>query len=391
MVSTPLNAQHSLQGLVYDEYDHPLPAVRILLSPDSLYTLSDSAGRFVFPGLRPGRYALSASMAGYQPDSMEVQLPLRRPRALHFHLEPMTLAAVQITEAHAKQEATLSTSHLGAEALARDLRGTFVNSLGQLPGLDAINIGVGIAKPVIRGLSANRVVVNDLGVKQEGQQWGMDHGLELDPFGVERVEIVKGPASLQYGSDALGGAINLMPAPPPPAHHLLGEVQGLYKSNNQHVAGSAMLAVNGNDRWLQARYSAQDFGDYRVPADSFVYQTFVLPIYDGYLKNTSGREQSLHLGVGQRRAWGLSRLTFRQYRLEAGIFPGAIGAPRAYALTRDGNRRDRDLPYQAVRHTKVIYNQLVFLGRQYLNLNLGYQRNQRQEHGYPEYHFQPYI
>ena len=384
-------AQHSLRGVVYDEYDHPLESATVHLEPGPYYQLSQAGGGFAFYDLAPGTYVVHLSMAGYEPDSQEVTLPLARTRPLHFHLRPLSLEAVEITEEHAKQEATLATLHLGAEALARDLRGTFVNSLGQLPGLDAINVGVGIAKPVIRGLSANRVVVNDLGVKQEGQQWGMDHGLELDPFGVERVEVIKGPASLQYGSDALGGAINLMPAPPPPAHSLQAEVQGLYKTNNQHLGTSALLAVNGDNRWVQARYSRQDFGDYRVPADSFVYQTFVLPIFDGYLKNTSGREESLHLGLGQRRDWGLSRLTFRQYALDAGIFPGAIGAPRAYALTPDGNRRDRDLPYQRVRHTKLIFNQLLFFGQHHLSLDLGYQRNQRQEHGFPEYHYQPNI
>ena len=74
-----------------------------------------------------------------------------------------------------------------------------------MAGINAINTGVGIAKPVIRGMSYNRIMVNDQGVKQEGQQWGSNHGLEIDQFDVQKVEIIKGPASLRYGSDAMGG------------------------------------------------------------------------------------------------------------------------------------------------------------------------------------------
>ena len=171
----------------------------------------------------------------------------------------------------------------------KNLEGTFANSIEKLPGISAINVGVGIAKPVIRGLSANRIIVNHQGIKQESQQWGSDHGLEIDQFDVERVEIIKGPGSLQYGSDGLGGVINIMPGNLIPENSLQGSVLGVHKTNNDHWGGSAKLAVNINNWFINTRYSRQDFADYSVPGNSFIYNGFELPIANGTSEKYSWR------------------------------------------------------------------------------------------------------
>jgi len=84
---------------------------------------------------------------------------------------------------------------------------TIADKLASVAGIDNLNTGVGIGKPVIRGLSGNRIAVFSQGVRLENQQWGDEHGLGLDENGYEQVEIIKGPASLLYGSDALGGVL----------------------------------------------------------------------------------------------------------------------------------------------------------------------------------------
>ncbi|MBM3428698.1 MAG: Plug domain-containing protein, partial [Bacteroidetes bacterium] len=87
---------------------------------------------------------------------------------------------------------------------------SFAQSLTFLPGVSAQNTGVGIARPVIRGMSGQRIVVVERNIKQEGQQWGSDHGLEMDMFTIEGVEVMKGAAGLMYGGDAIGGAIRIL-------------------------------------------------------------------------------------------------------------------------------------------------------------------------------------
>lgn len=130
-----------------------------------------------------------------------------------------------------------------------------VEAIAHEPGLSAITTGGGIAKPVIRGLSYNRVVVVSDGIRQEGQQWGDEHGLEVDGFGVHSAEILKGPASLLWGSDALAGVIILRPEPLPMPGSIRGSVQAEGQTNNGLLAYS--LALGGNHGgWIwKARYS----------------------------------------------------------------------------------------------------------------------------------------
>lgn len=384
-------AAAQVSGRVVDPQAAPLTGANVLLLPDSLVRIADEEGRFRFSTLPAGVHQLRVSFVGYE----TIEQPIRY-EGVPIQLPPVTLQDAQelletvvVTEEHAKQEETLATEHFTGAVIEENLQGTFAQSIDKLPGLSAINIGTGIAKPVIRGLSSNRIIVNHQGIKQEGHQWGADHGLEIDQFGVERVEIIKGPASLQYGSDGLGGVINIMPGRVPPEGVILGSIMGLHRTNNAHWGGSAKLGFNLNGFFTQAQYSHQDFADYRVPAETFDYNTFRLPIIDERLKNTAGNERTISVTTGLNRDWGITRLTFSRYQLEAGLFSGAVGIPRSYALTDDGNRRDIDIPKQEVEHTRLSLHQDLVLPQGHINFNIGYQRNLRQEFSFPEFHSIP--
>jgi iron complex outermembrane receptor protein len=154
-----------------------------------------------------------------------------------------------------------------------------------------------------------------------------------------------------------------------------------------HGGGSARLALNLNNVFGSVRYSHQEFGDYSVPADSFIYNTFQLPIHDRILKNTAGKERNISGFIGILRNWGLTRIDVSHYWLDIGLFSGAVGIPRSYALTSDGDNRDIDLPRQSVRHLKVVLSQEVFLpDHQVLHLHFGFQENLRREYTTPEFH-----
>lgn len=133
-----------------------------------------------------------------------------------------------------------------------------------IPGVQAMDIGSGFSKPMIRGMGFNRVAVLENGIKQEGQQWGADHGLELDAFNVDAVNVMKGPASLLYGSDAMGGVIDIAPVQVPAENMLFGDVTLLGKSVNGTIGASLMLGIKRNAWYTRLRYSEQRFGDYRI-------------------------------------------------------------------------------------------------------------------------------
>lgn len=376
-----------VSGKVSNERGEPLPGAYILLLPDSALAVADGAGGFSFPRPKPGVYAVEVSFLGFDTQRKEFAAA-QKPIQLNIVLSgrEQLLQTVVITADHAKQENTLSSEHLMLNFIAQQRGGSFAQSIEKLPGLSAITVGAGIAKPVIRGLSFNRIIVNSQGIKQEGQQWGADHGLEMDQFDVEQVEIIKGPASLQYGSDGLGGVINILPGAIPQRNSLSGSVMGLFKTNNSHIAGSAFVAANANDWFATARFSRQDYASFRVPAENFVFNGFELPIYNNTLLNTGGRENNFNINLGRKTGRGITRVAYSLYDLEAGLFPGAVGIPRSYTLTPRDNNREISVPKQTVAHHKLSLSRLVFWDANHAEINFGYQYNLRREFSFPENH-----
>ncbi len=281
---------------------------------------------------------------------------------------------------------TLSYTQLDQGFLLKNQGNTFINTLEKLPGISSINTGVGISKPVIRGMSFNRVIVNEYGIKQEGQQWGVDHGLEIDQYNVDQVEIIKGPVSLLYGSDGIGGVINILKPRIKAGNYFNPEVLLNYRSGNDTYGGSLLLETAHNSMFARGRVTWQEYGDYRVPATEFDYNSYRLPIYNNRLKNTAGKELNFSLLTGIRKKWGITSLYFSKYGQRVGFFSGAFGIPRAYQLTDDGNIRDINLPYQDIQHIKVISNTKLFIRKTESDLDIGYQQNIREEHSPPHYH-----
>jgi iron complex outermembrane receptor protein len=264
--------------------------------------------------------------------------------------------------------------------------GNLVQTLDNMAGIRSMDIGAGFAKPMIRGMGFNRIVVAENGVKQEGQQWGADHGLEIDAFSVERVVVRKGPASLLYGSDAMGGAIEIVPLPVPPGNRLYGEAVVLGKSVNETLGGSLMMGVkrdfDGRNRHtlhVKARFSEQHFGDYRIPADTVVYLTQRMPVYGRRLKNTAGFERDASLFAEYRRRAYYANYAIGNAFQKSGFFPGAHGIPDASRIRDDGDSRNVEMPFSTVNHLKATTRQQFTNGKGLIRLDLGFQHNHRVE------------
>ncbi|MDR2809997.1 MAG: TonB-dependent receptor [Tannerellaceae bacterium] len=267
----------------------------------------------------------------------------------------------------------------GERFLQQRFSGNLTQTLAHLPGIHSMDIGSGFAKPMIRGMGFNRISVTENGVKQEGQQWGADHGLEIDAFGAERVVVRKGPASLLYGSDAMGGAIEITQLPPPADNQVFGEALVLAKSVNETLAGSVMIGLRQGAWYAKLRYSEQHFADYRIPADTIVYLTQYMPVHGRRLKNTAGFERDASLYAEYRQGAYGSVYALSNAFQKTGFFPGAHGIPDASRLHPDGSLRNIDLPYSRVNHLKVTSRQQYTFGYGLASWDAGYQRNDREE------------
>lgn len=297
-------------------------------------------------------------------------------------LRNVSLSEVVVTENYQylrNKNTTLHMDVIGKNFLKEHFSGNLMQTLEQLPGVHSMDIGSGFSKPVIRGMGFNRVSVTENGIKQEGQQWGADHGLEIDAFNVEQVNIRKGPASLLYGSDAMGGVVEITQAAPPFEDLVFGEVDLLGKSVNGLFGGSLMLGIKKNRWYTKLRYSEQHFGDYRIPTDTISYLTQKIPVHNRRLKNTAGFERDASLFTQYRRNRYMGNYALSNAYQKVGFFPGAHGIPDPSRVEDDGSSRNIELPYSFVNHLKATTHQEYAWDKLLLQWDLGYQNNHREE------------
>lgn len=379
--------QPVLNGRVTDSEGKPILGVRVEAHENGKRAFTDSSGAFTLR-LSPGHYHLHFERKAYRAQELSIYFPETKRVAVQLSLTSIELAEVLLEEtAFKRSEKNLSQTLIRINPKASDLSrfADLSTFLSEQPGVQALNTGVGIAKPIIRGMMGQRVAVFDEGIKQEGQQWGMDHGLEIDPFQASRIELIKGPAALQYGADAIGGVVRILPeAIPDSGWH--GGFRSIYKSNNQHWGGALSTTYRKEHFFLIARYSRQRFSDFRVPATEFTYNSFILPITDNTLKNTAGELSSYKLQLGWQKPSYQGRFTYSFYDQIQGLYPGATGIPRALDVGTLGALRDINLPRQEIKHHKLSTNQNIKIGEHWLEWELGYQFNDRAERSIPHAH-----
>jgi iron complex outermembrane recepter protein len=383
MIPTQIYCQ--ISGKIVDGHNGEfITHANIILKNDSSIHFTNEKGNFIIEqNVLNERISIKA--IGYKDIDIIVNHPWKDTLIMMVPIA-YTLDMVLISEDHAKHEHYLSSIHLNEQYFNKNQAGTVSQALQKIAGLQSMDMGPGIGKPVIRGLHGNRIIVNKDYIKQEGHQWGSDHGLEIDPFDVQRVEIIKGPSSILYGSDGLGGVVNILPDALPQENTTTVKLRTLYKTNNNHT-GSSLYAASSIGKWFAiVRISIQEYEDYRVPADRFTYNGFELPIYNRQIKNTAGSERSFKLVTGRRTSKMVNRLSYSEYNLRAGIFTGAIGTPRFYSVEDDGDPSNIENPFQEVKHRRLVYNHISFQKSGHWALNVGLQSNDRKEHSYQDAH-----
>ena len=265
-------------------------------------------------------------------------------------------------------------SVISANELQNITSTNIIDAIAKHPGISQITTGGGISKPVIRGLGYNRVLVVNDGIRQEGQQWGDEHGIEIDGAAVHSVEVMKGPASLMYGSDAMAGVVIMHDAPIQPRGTMAGSVEGGWQSNANLWNYSVNFAGNQQGLVWDWRWSQKHAGEYENAINHQV-------------RNSQFSEQSLSGMLGLNKTWGFSHLKLSYYHLKPEIVEGLNLEERGERKEESEDEEEEveaESPFQQIHHYKVAADNMFRLGEGQLKLLAGYQQNRRQEYEEPE-------
>ena len=387
-----------LRGQIQDPAGRAVPYASVVVPALRQGTTADAAGHFIL-SLPAGPQRLEVSAVGYATASQAVTLPLAQPLVIRLQTAEKVVGEVVVTGVSRRTEIRRSPVPIAALS-GREIRllassNVIDAAVKGIPGLSAVTTGAAISKPVVRGLGYNRVLTLYNGLRQEGQQWGDEHGIEVDGYGVDRIEVVKGPASLLYGSDAVAGVVNMLPAlPSGPDGELHGEALAEYQSVNGLIGNSVGLNYQKHGFQTSFRASHRLAHDYRNAVDGLVY-------------NTGFRELSLTGLVGVQKAWGGLHLWLTAYDNHQEIPDGSRDS-LSRAFTRQvlevGNDDLKNRPLasdaelisyrvgnlrQRIRHYRAFASGEVKLGPGELRLLLGVQQNHRQEFNHPTAPDQP--
>ena len=290
------------------------------------------------------------------------------------------------TAVKAVQKQSQSVVAVDPHLIEQHFEGSLAQTLERIPGVQAMSIGSGQSKPVIRGLGHQRLAVIHDGIRHEGQQWGDDHGLEIDPFAIDHIQVIKGPAALLYGADAVGGVL-LLNANYRPDKTLSGNARLFFRSNNLLFGTAARLEGKKDHFYWRAHMSYSDYADMRVPTDHIYYYSYRIPLHQQTLRNTAGREANGALTLGwDHYNWHTCVKVYETFA-KSGFFANAHGLEvRLSDIDYDRSRRDIDLPWQSVNHLKVLSHTVWHSNEWLVEGKAAWQYNVRREESEPVSH-----
>ena len=284
------------------------------------------------------------------------------------HLKLNELVVTGVTGDTKLKNSTAPISIVSSKELRQTTSTNIIDAIAHQPGVSQITTGGGISKPIIRGLGYNRIIVMSEGVRQEGQQWGDEHGIEIDAQNVNSVEILKGPASLMYGSDAMAGVLILHGSPIQPEGEMKATVSTEYQTNNGLFDYSLNFAGNQKGFVWDARFSDKYAHAYKNK-------------YDGYVPGSQFTERAGRLMLGLNKRWGYSHLTWATYHQTPSIVEGERDevTGELECTTNNVKTYSKALPFQQIKHYKAVWDNSLNLPKGWLKAIIGYQQNRRQE------------
>jgi iron complex outermembrane recepter protein len=343
---------------------------------------ADNEGNFVIKNIPNGNHLMEVSHVGYTTLAENILITGDTKRDFVLTASVVENNAVIVTGvsgATQLKKVPFAVSVLRKQDFFQNTSSNIIESLTKIGGVSTLATGPAISKPVIRGLSYNRVLTINDGVRQEGQQWGDEHGIEIDEASVNKIELLKGPASIIYGSDAMAGVVNIITNVPVQNNTIKANISSNFQTNNKLRTLNANISGNKNGFNWNVYSSNKAAADYKNK-------------YDGAVYNSKFNENNLGGYAGYNGNWGYSHLLVSSFNLKAGLVEGerdidgffikpVAGGVNIRATDADFKSSTPQIPYQHIRHFKIATENSIKIKNNRLAFNIGYQNNRREEFG----------
>ena len=376
-----------------------IPFASVSLDKTGIATVTDSTGNFALKNITIGNYTLMINCIGYKPLSQNITLNNSTTINLVLEEAEMQLGEFVITgvsKATRIKENPVAISRISSIQINAGTQSNLIDVIQKnTGGVRMLKTGPNVSKPFIRGLGYNRVLTLYDGLRQEGQQWGDEHGIEIDAYGIESIEVIKGPASLMYGSDAMAGVISFIPISTDTASNKLqGKITNEYHHNNNLIGNAWYLFQKKKKLSLGLGGSHRIAKNYRNRIDGRVY-------------NTGFRELNLSGQAGIKLNKSVIDIRGTLYHSIQGIPDGSRDSlSRMFTMQQmEGELDDiKHRPivsdealnsyapaelHQQIRHYRIYMKHAIDIEKSKLDYTIGYQKNIRKELTHPSDLSQP--
>lgn len=362
-------SQNSISGKITDhESGESLPGVNVYIHELLTGTFTDDDGKYLLKDLPSGDLILHVSYVGYQSIHQKISLN-GQPKKVDLKMETLVLQSDEVVISgnftSTQHDNTIKISTVRIDNITISGKPSLIESITEVPGVSMISKGPGVVTPVIRGLSLSNILVLNNSVPMENFQFSEDHPYLIDENGLELIEIIKGPASLIYGSGAVGGVINLIPEPIAPNGKILGNAGLTYYSNTAGLMSNIGVKGNQNGFVWGLRGGINSNKDY-IQGDG------------NSAPNTRFNRYNIKSNFGILKKIGTFRI-FYEYS------HNKFGMSVLPAISMDiDNERKNEVWFQDLQNHLVISQNKLFLGKLKLDINLAYEFNNRQLKGNPQ-------
>jgi iron complex outermembrane receptor protein len=355
------HSQNKISGKITNRQNEALTGVEVYIEELQKGTSTNENGYYELHNLPNSAIKITVAYIGYKTQAKTIGLT-EKETTLNFTLEEAIFKMDEVIVSTAfnklQSQNVMKVAHESIKSMQRKGTSTLIEGLTTIPGVSQVSTGTSIGKPVIRGLSGNRVLVYSQGVRVENQQFGDEHGLGLNDSGIESVEVIKGPASLLYGSDALGGVLYFNPEKFAEANTFVANFNQKLFSNTLGSSSSLGLKTSADNWKFLVRGSYNTHSDYKIPNKKRV-------------TNTRYNETDFKAGIGYSNSKISSVFRYNYNNLDLGIFGESI--------TDQTTSKETAYPKQSVFNHLLSFNHILFFENSKLDVDFGYLANDRSE------------